>query len=94
MRSVRGGLRGLEAVDPVGDRHLEKRACILVAILNGKHGARLLGHGGPLAEIRSCLCLVEEGVEVFARLEKELAACLERKGYKSAEECRGRLKEL
>jgi dihydroorotate dehydrogenase (fumarate) len=38
--------------------------------------------------------LVEEGVEVFARLEKELTACLERKGYKSPEACRGKLKEL
>jgi dihydroorotate dehydrogenase (fumarate) len=38
--------------------------------------------------------LVEEGVQVFARLEKELAACLERKGYRSISECRGKLKEL
>jgi dihydroorotate dehydrogenase (fumarate) len=38
--------------------------------------------------------LVEEGIEVFARLEKELAACLAGKGYKSVAECRGKLKEL
>jgi dihydroorotate dehydrogenase (fumarate) len=38
--------------------------------------------------------LVEEGVQVFARLEKELSACLEQRGYTSVEECRGRLKEL
>jgi dihydroorotate dehydrogenase (fumarate) len=38
--------------------------------------------------------LVEEGVHIFARLEKELAVCLEQKGYKSVQECRGRLKEL
>jgi dihydroorotate dehydrogenase (fumarate) len=38
--------------------------------------------------------LVEEGVQVFARLEKELAECLDGKGYQSAEECRGKLKEL
>jgi len=31
---------------------------------------------------------------VFARLEKELSACLEQRGYTSVEECRGRLKEL
>jgi dihydroorotate dehydrogenase (fumarate) len=37
---------------------------------------------------------VEEGVDVFTRLEKELAACLEQKGYASADECRGKLKEL
>jgi len=38
--------------------------------------------------------LVEEGTEVFKRLEQELAACLEKKGYKSVAECRGKLKEL
>jgi dihydroorotate dehydrogenase (fumarate) len=38
--------------------------------------------------------LVEEGVQVFARLEHELAACLDKKGYKSIADCRGKLKEL
>lgn len=38
--------------------------------------------------------LVEEGVGVFARLEQELAACLEKKGYKSVADGRGKLKEL
>ncbi|WP_455379062.1 dihydroorotate oxidase [Petrachloros mirabilis] len=38
--------------------------------------------------------LVEEGVEVFKRLEQELIACLEKKKYQSVEACRGRLKEL
>jgi dihydroorotate dehydrogenase (fumarate) len=38
--------------------------------------------------------LVEEGLAVFKRLESELAARLEKKGYKSVEDCRGRLKEL
>ncbi len=38
--------------------------------------------------------LVEEGVEVFSRLERELAACLDKKGYKSVADCRGKLKEL
>jgi dihydroorotate dehydrogenase (fumarate) len=38
--------------------------------------------------------LVEEGLDVFARLEAELGACLEQKGYRSVVECRGRLKEL
>jgi dihydroorotate dehydrogenase (fumarate) len=38
--------------------------------------------------------LVEEGLGVFTRLEQELAACLEKKGCKSVEECRGKLKEL
>jgi len=38
--------------------------------------------------------LVEEGIDVFARLEKELAACLAGKGYQSITDCRGGLKEL
>lgn len=38
--------------------------------------------------------LVEEGLDVFGRLEGELTAVLTRKGYRSILECRGRLKEL
>ncbi len=38
--------------------------------------------------------LVEEGLEVFARLETELAALLEKKGYDSPSACVGQLKEL
>ena len=38
--------------------------------------------------------LVEEGVQVFERLEHELTACLEKKGYKTIGDCRGKLKEL
>jgi dihydroorotate dehydrogenase (fumarate) len=38
--------------------------------------------------------LVEGGVGVFARLEQELVAFLEKKGYKSVADCRGKLKEL
>jgi dihydroorotate dehydrogenase (fumarate) len=38
--------------------------------------------------------LVEQGPEVFGRLEAELAAILTRKGYHSIGECRGKLKEL
>lgn len=38
--------------------------------------------------------LVEEGLEVFGRLEAELSAALARQGYGSILECRGRLKEL
>jgi dihydroorotate dehydrogenase (fumarate) len=38
--------------------------------------------------------LVEEGLDVFGRLEQELAALLEKKGYRSVEDCRGKLKEL
>lgn len=38
--------------------------------------------------------LVEEGLDVFSRLEAELTAVLTRKGYRSILECRGRIKEL
>ena len=38
--------------------------------------------------------LVEEGVGVFERLERELAAELAMRGKQSLEECRGKLKEL
>ncbi len=38
--------------------------------------------------------LVEEGLDVFGRLEAELAAVLRKKGYQSIQECRGRLKEM
>jgi len=38
--------------------------------------------------------LVEEGLDVFGRLETELTAVLSRKGYQSIVECQGRLKEL
>ena len=38
--------------------------------------------------------LVEEGVEVFERLARELSAVLSRKGYTSPSACRGKLNEL
>jgi dihydroorotate dehydrogenase (fumarate) len=38
--------------------------------------------------------LVEEGLDVFGRLEAELADVLQKKGYRSVKECCGRLKEL
>lgn len=38
--------------------------------------------------------LVEEGLGAFRRLETELGAVLTRKGYRTIQECRGRLKEL
>ncbi|TKB67972.1 MAG: dihydroorotate oxidase [Nitrospira sp.] len=38
--------------------------------------------------------LVEEGLDVFGRLEAELTEVLTRKGYQSIVECQGRLKEL
>jgi dihydroorotate dehydrogenase (fumarate) len=38
--------------------------------------------------------LVEEGLDAFRRLEIELGEVLTRKGYRSIQDCRGRLKEL
>lgn len=38
--------------------------------------------------------LMEEGVSAFERLERELIAVMEKKGYSSVEACRGKLKEL
>jgi dihydroorotate dehydrogenase (fumarate) len=38
--------------------------------------------------------LVEEGLDVFGRLETELGAILKQKGYSSIVECRGMVKEL
>jgi dihydroorotate dehydrogenase (fumarate) len=38
--------------------------------------------------------LVEEGIGLFDRLERELTLVLEKKGYESPAACRGRLKEL
>ncbi len=38
--------------------------------------------------------LVDEGVGVFQRIERELGDILERKGYRSLAECRGTLREL
>ncbi len=38
--------------------------------------------------------LVEQGLDLFERLENELAALLDKKGYPSVAACRGRLKEL
>ncbi|HEY6973194.1 MAG TPA: dihydroorotate oxidase, partial [Nitrospiraceae bacterium] len=38
--------------------------------------------------------LVEEGIEVFGRLEMELTAQLTQKGYRTPADCRGKLKEL
>ena len=38
--------------------------------------------------------LVEEGLDVFSRLETELSAILKRKGYDSVAACRGKVKEL
>jgi len=38
--------------------------------------------------------LVEQGVEVFTRLAREVSECLQRKGYPSLMACRGKLREM
>jgi len=61
-------------------------------VLNGVDAFEHLLCGASAVQVGTTL--VEEGVQAFARLEKELTACLEQKGYQSAEACRGKLKEL
>jgi dihydroorotate dehydrogenase (fumarate) len=61
-------------------------------VVNGVDAFEHLLCGASAVQVGTVL--VEEGLQVFERLEKELGACLEQKGYKSADECRGRLKEL
>jgi dihydroorotate dehydrogenase (fumarate) len=61
-------------------------------IMNGVDAFEHLLCGASAVQVGTVL--VEEGVEVFKRLEQELGACLDKKGYRSVAECRGKLKEL
>jgi dihydroorotate dehydrogenase (fumarate) len=61
-------------------------------IVNGADAFEHLLCGASAVQVGTVL--VEQGVGVFGRLEAELAAILTRKGYRSLEGCRGRLKEL
>ena len=61
-------------------------------IVNGVDAFEHLLCGASAIQIGTAL--VEEGVDVFKRLERELAGCLEKKGYRSIVACRGKLKEL
>ena len=59
------------------------------------HGTDAFEHflcGATAVQIGTAL--VEEGLDVFGRLEKELAEVLSKKGYGSIGDCRGKLKEL
>lgn len=59
------------------------------------HGTDAFEHflcGASAVQIGTAL--VEEGLDVFGRLEKELAEVLSKKGYGSIGDCRGKLKEL
>jgi dihydroorotate dehydrogenase (fumarate) len=75
-------------------KHFEGRMPIIGTggIMNGVDAFEHFLCGASAVQVGTVL--VEEGVEVFKRLEQELAACLEKKGYRSVAECRGKLKEL
>ncbi len=75
-------------------KHFEGRMPIIGTggVMNGVDAFEHFLCGASAVQVGTAL--VEEGVEVFTRLEQELAACLEKKGYRSVEECRGKLKEL
>jgi dihydroorotate dehydrogenase (fumarate) len=60
-----------------------------------EHGVDVFEHvlcGASAVQIGTVL--VEEGCGVFARLEREIADCLQRKGYPSLMACRGKLREM
>lgn len=61
-------------------------------IVNGVDAFEHLLCGASAVQVGTVL--VEQGVEVFGRLEAELAAILESKGYGSVGECRGKVREL
>ncbi|MFN3680867.1 MAG: dihydroorotate oxidase [Nitrospira sp.] len=61
-------------------------------IVNGVDAFEHILCGASAVQIGTVL--VEEGLEVFARLETELSAILARKGYSSIVDCRGAVREL
>ncbi len=61
-------------------------------VLNGTDVFEHLLCGASAVQVGTVL--MEEGLEVFGRLEQELTALLEAKGYPSVAACRGKLKEL
>jgi dihydroorotate dehydrogenase (fumarate) len=75
-------------------RHFDGRMPIIGTggVVNGVDAFEHLLCGASAVQVGTAL--VEEGLGVFSRLEKELDSCLKQRGYKSAEECRGKLKEL
>jgi dihydroorotate dehydrogenase (fumarate) len=75
-------------------KHFEGRMPIIGTggVMNGVDAFEHLLCGASAVQVGTVL--VEEGVKVFKRLEQELAACLDKKGYRSVAECRGKLKEL
>jgi dihydroorotate dehydrogenase (fumarate) len=75
-------------------KHFEGRIPIIGTggVLNGVDAFEHILCGASAVQIGTVL--VEEGLGVFNRLETELAVCLSKKGYKTLEDCRGKLKEL
>lgn len=75
-------------------KHFEGRMPIIGTggVMNGVDAFEHLLCGASAVQIGTAL--VEEGVGVFDQLEQELAACLEKRGYRSVSECRGKLREL
>lgn len=75
-------------------KHFEGRMPIIGTggVMNGVDAFEHLLCGASAVQIGTVL--VEEGIEVFQRLEKELAAQLSKQGYKTLDDCRGKLKEL
>jgi len=75
-------------------KHFEGRMPIIGTggVVNGIDAFEHFLCGASAVQIGTVL--VEEGVEVFTRLERELAAWLVKRGYQSVEECRGKLREL
>lgn len=61
-------------------------------VVNGRDAFEHLLCGASAVQVGTLL--VEEGLGVFERLERELAALLARKGYESPAACRGKLREL
>jgi dihydroorotate dehydrogenase (fumarate) len=61
-------------------------------VVNGVDAFEHLLCGASAVQIGTVL--VEEGLDVFGRLERELTGILQKKGYRSIADCRGRLKEL
>ncbi len=75
-------------------KHFEGRMPIIGTggVMNGTDVLEHVLCGASAVQVGTVL--VEEGLGVFGRLEKELADCLAKKGYTSVADCRGRLKEL
>lgn len=75
-------------------KHFEGRIPIIGTggVMNGLDAFEHFLCGASAVQVGTVL--VEEGLTVFKRLEDELTTCLDKKGYNSVAECRGKLKEL